>query len=255
MKYRSWWPTFILKSCVVSYRFIIPNNDVHTWNLQGIRHNHWTMKYRSQWHTFILRSNVGSYWFILQRMIYIHQIVFKDIRQNHWTMKYRSCWPSLHDPQVHVTNVEHVRPTICISCLENRKVEKKTLKRCPRFWPLALPWGMDPGVTSHGIKADPPGYLWSKYECFLMSGWWDILHLRNFNVKLWSNSTNQTEVQTNEYTTNERKYENYIPLDIKTILQSFSFIPHTASEELIFKYFFRKFCLLVAMVTNQIKRL
>ena len=28
-----------------------------------------------------------------------------------------------------------------------------------------------------------------------------------------------------------------------------------ASEELTFEYFFRKFCLLVAMVTNQIKRL
>ena len=37
-----------------------------------------------------------------------------------------------------------------------------------------------------------------------------------------------------------------------TILQSFSFIPYTASEELIFLIFFCKFFLLVAMVTNQI---
>ena len=58
MKYRSHWPTFILRSCVGSYWFIIPNS------LQAIRHNHWTMKYRSQWPTFILRSKVGSYWFI-----------------------------------------------------------------------------------------------------------------------------------------------------------------------------------------------
>ena len=29
---------------------------------------------------------------------------------------------------------------------------------------------MDPGVRCHGMKANPTGYLWSKYECFLMSG-------------------------------------------------------------------------------------
>ena len=69
---------------------------------------------------------------------------------------------------------------------------------------------MDPVVRSHGMKADPPG---SKYECFLMSGWWDILHLSCFNVKLWSNSTNGTKLQTDERT-DERKDENYIPLGI-----------------------------------------
>ena len=42
---------------------------------------------------------------------------------------------------------------------------------------------------------------------------------------------------------------------LQTILQSFSFIPHTASEELTLEYLFAKFCLLVAMVTNQINRL
>ena len=41
---------------------------------------------------------------------------------------------------------------------------------------------------------------------------------------------------------------------LETILQSFSFISHTASEELIFKYFFRKFCLLVAMVIGYNKK-
>ena len=29
---------------------------------------------------------------------------------------------------------------------------------------------MDPGVRCHGMKANPTGYLWSEYECFLMSG-------------------------------------------------------------------------------------
>ena len=57
---------------------------------------------------------------------------------------------------------------------------------------------MDPGVMSLGMKADRPGNLWSKYECYLMSGWWDILHSSCFNVKLWSNSTNGTKLRTNE---------------------------------------------------------
>ena len=33
---------------------------------------------------------------------------------------------------------------------------------------------------NHGMKAGPPGYLWSKYECFLMSGCRDI----NLEIKL-----------------------------------------------------------------------
>ena len=33
---------------------------------------------------------------------------------------------------------------------------------------------MDPGVRCHGMKANPTGYLWSKYECFLISGCQDI---------------------------------------------------------------------------------
>ena len=42
MKYRSQWPTFILRSNIRSYWFIIPNNDVHTSNsLQDTRQNHW----------------------------------------------------------------------------------------------------------------------------------------------------------------------------------------------------------------------
>ena len=80
---------------------------------------------------------------------------------------------------------------------------------------------MDPGLRSHGMKADPPGYIRSKYECFLMNAWWDILHSSCLHVKLLNNSTNGTEVRTNEQTnertnirTDEQKDENYIPLDI-----------------------------------------
>ena len=29
---------------------------------------------------------------------------------------------------------------------------------------------MDPGVRCHGMKANPLGYLWSTYECFLTTG-------------------------------------------------------------------------------------
>ena len=33
---------------------------------------------------------------------------------------------------------------------------------------------MDPWVRCHGMKANPTRYLWSKYECFLMSGCQDM---------------------------------------------------------------------------------
>ena len=168
------------------------------------------MEYRSQWPTLILRSNVGSYWFILTKYDVHTSNSRQDIRQNHWTMKYRSCWPSLHDPQVHVTRLSHVRPTICISLFHNRKVEKHFLK-VSYILTSSPTRGMDPGVRSHGMKANPPGYLWSKDECFLMSGWWDILHSSCLHVKLWSNSTNGTEVQMNEHMngwTERRKHMN-----------------------------------------------
>ena len=79
---------------------------------------------------------------------------------------------------------------------------------------------MDPGVRSHGMKADPPGYLWSKYECFLMSGWRDIPHLRNFNVKLLKNPLMRwKEVERMNIWTDERKDKNYIPLGINAGVQ------------------------------------
>ena len=121
MKYRSHGPTFILRSNVGSYWPIIPKYDTHTSNsLQDVPQNHWTMKYRSQWPTFIFRSNIGSYWFILPKYDVHTSNSLQYIRQNHWTVKYRSGWPSLHDPQVHVTRLSHVWPTICQSCFQKK---------------------------------------------------------------------------------------------------------------------------------------
>ena len=66
MKYRSQWPTFILRLNAGSYWFILSKYDVHTSNsLQDIRQNYWTMKYKSRWPTFILWSCIRSYWFII----------------------------------------------------------------------------------------------------------------------------------------------------------------------------------------------
>ena len=65
------------------------------------------------------------------------------------------------------------------------------------------------------MEADPLRDPWSKYECFLMSGWREIYPLKetlteNFDV----NSTNAMKV-TNEWTNiwmDKRKDESYIPL-------------------------------------------
>ena len=98
MKYRSQWPTFILRSSTKSYWLIIPRYYVYTSNsLQNIhvRQNHWTMKYRSQRPTYILRSIIKSYWPISPRYHVYTPNNLQDIRQNHWTMKYRSQWPTL----------------------------------------------------------------------------------------------------------------------------------------------------------------
>ena len=47
---------------------------------------------------------------------------------------------------------------------------------------------MDPGVRCHGMKANPTGYLWSKYECFLMSGCQDIDFLKTLTK--WNGNGN-----------------------------------------------------------------
>ena len=62
---------------------------------------------------------------------------------------------------------------ICIDCLYNRKAENHFLNVVKILTSIQLR-GMDPGVMSHGIKADPLGYLCSEYDCFLMRGYWDM---------------------------------------------------------------------------------
>ena len=157
---------------------------IHQTSLQDIWQNHWTMKYyRSQKPTFIFRSNIRSYWLIISKYDVHTSNSLQNIRQNHWTLKYRSWWPSLHDPQVNVTKLTEVRPSICLR--HNRKLEKHFSKG-PRFWPLAPPraWS-DPGVRSHGMKAGTPGYLWSKYECFLISGCRDMNYWNPVTLNYW----------------------------------------------------------------------
>ena len=55
---------------------------------------------------------------------------------------------------------------------------------------------MDPGVRSHGIKANRPGYLWSKYECFLRVG------CRDMNEKLayktWTQCDGNTDMDVDD---------------------------------------------------------
>ena len=196
------------------HRLIIQKFDINPSNgLQDLRQNCWTMKYRSLWPTLVLRSNVASHWLIIKTFDINPVNSLKDIRQN-WSTVKRSCWPSLRDTQVNVIRSNDVWPSISINCLHNRKAENHFL-RCPRFCPLAPPLGINPGVRSHGTKADPHGYLWSKYESFLMSGWRDI-HIWETNTKLWSNfplMDRRMNGQTN-IRTDKRKGENYIPLGI-----------------------------------------
>ena len=57
---------------------------------------------------------------------------------------------------------------------KNLKNFNTVLQRCLRFWPLAPPRGMNPGVYSLGISEDPPRYLSSKFDASVRSDCWDI---------------------------------------------------------------------------------
>ena len=57
---------------------------------------------------------------------------------------------------------------------KNLKNFNTVLQRCPRFWPLAPPRGMNPGVYSLGISEDPPRYLSSKFDASVRTDCWDI---------------------------------------------------------------------------------
>ena len=43
---------------------------------------------------------------------------------------------------------------------------------------------MDPGGRCHGMKANPTGYLWSKYECFLISDCQDMDFWNTLNTEI-----------------------------------------------------------------------
>ena len=64
---------------------------------------------------------------------------------------------------------------------KNLKNFNTVLQRCPRFWPLAPPRGMNSGVYSLGISEDPPRYLSSKFDASVRSDCWDI--------SIWKTST------------------------------------------------------------------
>ena len=57
---------------------------------------------------------------------------------------------------------------------KNLKNFNTVLQRCPRFWPLAPPRGMNPRVYSLGISEGPPRYLSSKFDASVRSDCWDI---------------------------------------------------------------------------------
>ena len=54
--------------------------------------------------------------------------------------------------------------------------------------------GKDPRVRCHGMKANPIGYLWPKYECFLTTGCQDI-DFKKTLTKCDGNGTERERVQ------------------------------------------------------------
>ena len=58
--------------------------------------------------------------------------------------------------------------------MKNFNTAKSILQRCPRFWPLAPSWGMNPEVCSYKIADDPPKHPCSRYEWSVVSDCWDI---------------------------------------------------------------------------------
>ena len=57
---------------------------------------------------------------------------------------------------------------------KNLKNFNTILQRCPRFWPLAPPRGMNSGVYFLGISEDPPRYLSSKFDASMRTDCWDM---------------------------------------------------------------------------------
>ena len=80
---------------------------------------------------------------------------------------------------------QHSSPELCFANRTKMHLKQKKKKNlnelkiarvggCCIFWPPAPPHGMYPGVSSYGIEADPPKFLYLKDEYFLMTDWWDL---------------------------------------------------------------------------------
>ena len=92
-------------------------------------------------------------------------------------------------------------PELCLAiktkCIWSKK--KKELKiasarvlGCSIFWPPAPPNGMYPGVSSYGMEADPPRFLYLKDDCFLTTDWCnrDIsLIMKNSKSVTWTSKS------------------------------------------------------------------
>ena len=104
-----------------------------------------------------------------------------------------------------------ISPITSINCLHKKKAENQFFV-CTRFWSLALPRGMDPVVSSHGMKADLQRYfqIWKLSDDRL----WRYTCFRICNVKLCGNYTNAME----EWSTR------WMNRKIKTIYHSAYFI-------------------------------
>ena len=129
MKYRSQWPTFVLRSNVwLFYACMFLSFCSSSWCRGLAAVCDCGIPWTFLWTSFALyfedylmyEHHSAGLWVITNKQMYE--------KQGHWTLKNRSCWPWLYDPQVSVTRLSHVSLTIFISCFHNRKVEKHFLK-------------------------------------------------------------------------------------------------------------------------------
>ena len=113
--------------------------------------------------------------------------------------------------------------------IKNLKNFNTVLQKCPRFWPLAPPRGMNTGVYSLGISEDPPRYLSSKFDASVRSDCWDISIWKtltqcdgNGNANANANANDQGDYKSSPCTSYRRAKKWYKPC------QSLSGIPETS---------------------------
>ena len=73
---------------------------------------------------------------------------------------------------------QHSLPELCLANKAKMHLkqtnELRIARGCSIFWYPAPPHGMYPAVSSYGMEADPPRFLYLKDEYFLMTDWCDI---------------------------------------------------------------------------------